>query len=80
MIPLAYFLILPFAVQASRSFQPDPLMTVALIAGVYFLYRWSEDQRWRWALLARLLSRIGRARQDRDRFHGRWRRWWHSSW
>lgn len=51
LVSLAYFLILPFAVQASRSFQPDPLMTVALIAGVYFLYRWSEDQRWQWALL-----------------------------
>ena len=55
MVGLAYFLILPFSVQASRSFQPDPLMTVALIAGVYFLYRWSEDQRWRWALLAACL-------------------------
>ena len=55
MVGLAYFLILPFSVQASRSFQPDPLMTVALIAGVYFLYRWSEDQRWRWAILAACL-------------------------
>ncbi|HET6845578.1 MAG TPA: glycosyltransferase family 39 protein, partial [Anaerolineales bacterium] len=43
---------LPFAVQASRSFQPDPLMTAALVAGVYFLYRWSEEPRWTWALLA----------------------------
>jgi 4-amino-4-deoxy-L-arabinose transferase-like glycosyltransferase len=51
MVSLAYFLVLPFSVQASRSFQPDPLMTVAMIAGVFFLYRWSEDQRWRWALL-----------------------------
>src|SRR5512143_93850 len=27
LIALAYFLVLPFGVQASRSFQPDPLMT-----------------------------------------------------
>ncbi len=58
---LAYFMVLPFSVQASRSFQPDPLMTAAFIVGIYFLYRWSEevtenssapDQSWKWAVLA----------------------------
>ncbi len=60
LIALAYFLVLPFAVQASRSFQPDPLMTAAFVAGVYFLYRWMEEAssaassaaRWKWAILA----------------------------
>jgi len=41
LIALAYYLVLPFAVQASRSFQPDPLMTSSFIIGIYFLYRWS---------------------------------------
>ncbi len=49
---LAYYLVLPFSVQASRSFQPDPLMTAAFVAGIYFLYRWSEEQTWKWAILA----------------------------
>ena len=49
---LAYYLVLPFAVQASRSFQPDPLMTWAFVAGIYFLYRWSEERNWKWAVLA----------------------------
>ena len=49
---LAYYLVLPFGVQASRSFQPDPLMTSAFIVGMYFLYRWSEEQIWKWAVLA----------------------------
>jgi 4-amino-4-deoxy-L-arabinose transferase-like glycosyltransferase len=61
---LAYYLVLPFAVQASRSFQPDPLMTSAFVAGIYFLYRWSEDltpspsperrgeHGWKWAIWA----------------------------
>jgi len=40
---LAFYLILPFSVQASRSFQPDPLMTSAFVVGIYFLYRWSES-------------------------------------
>ncbi|MBV6395872.1 MAG: hypothetical protein HFACDABA_01459 [Anaerolineales bacterium] len=66
---LAYFLVLPFAVQASRSFQPDPLMTASALFGIYFLYRWSESlppdpppatrrsylvSSWRYALLAAL--------------------------
>ena len=51
LIALAYYLVLPFAVQASRSFQPDPLMTASFVVGIYFLYRWSEEQRWKWALL-----------------------------
>lgn len=65
LIALAYYLVLPFSVQASRSFQPDPLMTSAFLAGIYFLYRWSEDlsaevssagskgmTTWKWAILA----------------------------
>jgi 4-amino-4-deoxy-L-arabinose transferase-like glycosyltransferase len=66
LIALAYYLVLPFAVQASRSFQPDPLMTSAFTIGIYFLYRWATDlnpdpspekrgeQKWKWAILAGL--------------------------
>jgi hypothetical protein len=66
LISLAFFLILPFAVQASRSFQPDPLMTSSFVVGIYFLYRWMEEvspgaspggkanKSWRWAVLAAL--------------------------
>jgi 4-amino-4-deoxy-L-arabinose transferase-like glycosyltransferase len=43
LIALAFYLVLPFAVQASRSFQPDPLMTSSFIIGLYFLYRWMEE-------------------------------------
>jgi 4-amino-4-deoxy-L-arabinose transferase-like glycosyltransferase len=56
LIALSYYLILPFGVQASRSFQPDPLMTASFVAGIYFLYRWSEEPRWHWALLGGALS------------------------
>jgi len=61
LIGLAYYLVLPFSVQASRSFQPDPLMTAAFVIGIYFLYRWSESHSplllgegssWKWAILA----------------------------
>jgi 4-amino-4-deoxy-L-arabinose transferase-like glycosyltransferase len=65
LIALAYYLVLPFSVQSSRSFQPDPLMTSAFVIGIYFLYRWSEtsglqekvstssnQETWKWAILA----------------------------
>lgn len=52
LIGLAYYLVLPFSVEVSRSFQPDPLMTSAFVIGIYFLYRWSEEQIWKWAILA----------------------------
>jgi len=36
------YLFLPFAVTASRSFQPDPLMILLLLAGVYAMIRYDE--------------------------------------
>jgi hypothetical protein len=56
LVSLAYYLILPFSVQASRSFQPDPLMTSAFVAGTYFLYRWSQERNWKWVILAGLFG------------------------
>ena len=55
---LAYFLVLPFGVQASRSFQPDPGMTMWIVLYAYALYRWSEGQSWKWAVLAGLFGGI----------------------
>ena len=60
LIAMAYYFVLPFSVEVSRSFQPDPLMTSAFVIGIYFLYRWSElwgtegerKETWKWALLA----------------------------
>lgn len=58
LVTLGYYLILPFAVQASRSFQPDPGMVMWLILSVYSLYRWSEKPGWKWAILAGILGGI----------------------
>lgn len=56
---LAYYLVLPFSVQASRSFQPDPGMVVWIVITAYCAYRWSETyagsfkkESWKWAILA----------------------------
>lgn len=56
LVSLAYFLILPFAVQASRTFQPDPGMVMWLMLYLYFLYRWSETPMTRYALAAGIFA------------------------
>lgn len=67
LVGLAYYLILPFAVQASRSFQPDPAMTMWIVLTAAALYRWAEltpqpaspqttQQQWKWAVLAGVLG------------------------
>jgi hypothetical protein len=53
---LGYYLFLPFAIQASRSFQPDILMILSIIATAYCLFRWSEEETWRWSLIAGLVG------------------------
>lgn len=52
LIVVAYYLVLPLAVQGSRSFQPDPGMVMWIILSIYSLYRWSEEKNWKWAILA----------------------------
>jgi 4-amino-4-deoxy-L-arabinose transferase-like glycosyltransferase len=59
LVGLGYYLFLPFAAQASRSFQPDPGMVMWIVLCAYSLYRWSETQAWKWAVLAGLLGGIG---------------------
>ncbi|MGB7296215.1 MAG: glycosyltransferase family 39 protein, partial [Candidatus Aminicenantales bacterium] len=50
LISVAYYLFLPFGVQASRSFQPDPLMVALLILGMFTAYRWSQTRTWSWVV------------------------------
>lgn len=50
LISLMYYLFLPFAIQASRSFQPDPGMVMCLLLCLYALYRWSYHQIWKWVI------------------------------
>jgi hypothetical protein len=56
MIATAYYLLLPYAVTASRAFQPDPLMVMLIIAFWWAFHRWSQKPRWVFAILAGLLG------------------------
>ena len=52
----AFYLFLPFAVVASRSFQPDPFMVTGLLAGVFGILRYYEKPSMPRLLLAATLS------------------------
>ncbi|NPV74789.1 MAG: hypothetical protein HPY59_00280 [Anaerolineae bacterium] len=56
LVGLAYYLFLPFGGIASRSFQPDPLMTALIVWCFWGMARWLEARSWRFAVLAGLLT------------------------
>ncbi|MEW5829668.1 MAG: glycosyltransferase family 39 protein [Chloroflexota bacterium] len=53
---LTFYLVLPYGVIASRSFQPDPLMVAAILWAVWAIYRWSLSPGWGRAVAAGLLA------------------------
>jgi hypothetical protein len=53
---VGYFLFLPFAVIASRSFQPDVLMIMLVICFWWMVLRWADTESWIWAILAGLVG------------------------
>ena len=55
-IGLAYFMVLPYAALASRSFQPDPLLTTGIIWGWWGMLRWFRERTWKWVVIAGLLA------------------------
>jgi hypothetical protein len=55
-ISTAYYLFFPYAVYASRSFQPDPPMVMLIIIFWWMITRWTKTESWGWVLLAGLLG------------------------
>ncbi len=56
LIATGYYLLLPFGVQASRAFQPDPFMVMWLVLALFILYRWGQKPGWALAVMAGLLA------------------------
>lgn len=52
----AFYLFLPYTVMASRSFQPDPLMTALVISFWWAVNRWARRGEWKWVILASLFG------------------------
>jgi len=55
-ISTVYYLFFPYAVIASRSFQPDPLMVMLIISFWWAVTRWTKKPSWSWTLVAGLLG------------------------
>ena len=55
LIALLFYLFQPYGILASRSFQPDPLMTALIVIAAWALYRWRSVGTWKWAITAGLL-------------------------
>jgi len=51
---LAFYLLLPYAVTASRSFQPDPLMVALVILFWWGMENWCRNPSWKWTILSGL--------------------------
>ena len=54
-IAVLFYLFLPYAVIASRAFMPDPLMVMAILAGLWAANRWIKQPTLVRALTAGLL-------------------------
>ena len=52
----AYYLLFPYGVIGSRSFQPDPLMVMLILSFWWTFLRWVRSSAWHYALLAGLLG------------------------
>ena len=52
----AFYIFLPYAVIASRSFQPDPLIVMLIIVFLWAVYEWSGLKNWHFAILAGLFG------------------------
>ena len=55
-VAFAYFLFFPYAVIASRSFQPDPMMVMLIIVFWWMIVQWTKTESWTFTLLAGLLG------------------------
>jgi 4-amino-4-deoxy-L-arabinose transferase-like glycosyltransferase len=55
-IGVAYYMLLPYTAIASRSFQPEPLMTSAIIWSWWGVTKWVKNRTWLNAVLAGVFS------------------------
>jgi hypothetical protein len=56
LVSTTYYLIFPYAVIASRSFQPDPLMVMLILVFWWMLAGWVRSLSWIYAILAALVG------------------------
>ncbi len=55
-LSLAFYLLSPYGIFASRSFQPDPLMVMLIVAFWWLIYLWVSRPSWKRIILAGLIG------------------------
>ena len=55
-VALVFYLFIQYGILASRSFQPDPLLTASIAWAYWGMTRWQQKQSWGQAIAAGLLS------------------------
>jgi len=55
---LAFYLLCPLAIVMSQMFQPEGLMTLALVVAIWMLVRFPPDQRWRRTLFLAVVCAV----------------------
>lgn len=55
-LPVSYYLFFPYAIIASRSFQPDSLMVMMMLIFLWVFWRWTHSLTWSNTLLAGLIG------------------------
>lgn len=58
LVSFSYLFLLPFAIIASRAFQPEALMVMGLMLTAWAAWRWAEAQTLRWALITAMLGAL----------------------
>jgi hypothetical protein len=58
LISTGFYLLVPFGISASRSFQPDPVMVAVLVMALFGIIRFYKDDGWRRLVLAGALSSL----------------------
>lgn len=56
LVSTAYYLLFPYAIIGSRSFQPDPLMVMLIVAFWWAFSRWVRAPSWSYVVLSGLLG------------------------
>lgn len=57
-LALSLFFLYPYAVIASRSFQPESLLVASISLFLYSVIRWHQVKSWKWTLIAGIMGGI----------------------
>jgi hypothetical protein len=52
LLAAGFYSFLPLSYTVSHNFQPDTLLVLCTLAGLYYFWRWTEDGAWKWLAIS----------------------------